>query len=69
MVDIQKEEGKEMEELTIMWLIILVVMVIIEIATMGLTTIWFAGGAAVAFLLDCLEFLLNSACSLCWCRL
>ena len=40
-----------MERLTIMWLIILVIMVIIEIATMGLTTIWFAGGAMVAFLL------------------
>lgn len=40
-----------MERLAIMWLIILVIMVIIEIATMGLTTIWFAGGAMVAFLL------------------
>ncbi|MBQ4530456.1 MAG: NfeD family protein [Lachnospiraceae bacterium] len=40
-----------MEGLAIMWLIILVIMVIIEIATMGLATIWFAGGAVVAFLL------------------
>lgn len=33
----------------IIWLAILVVMVIIEIITLGLTTIWFAGGALVAF--------------------
>lgn len=32
----------------IFWLIVLVVLVVIEIATMGLTTIWFAGGALVA---------------------
>lgn len=33
---------------TIMWLVALVLCIIIEIATMGLTTIWFAGGALVA---------------------
>lgn len=33
------------------WLIVLVVMIGIEIITMGLTTIWFAGGALVAFVL------------------
>lgn len=33
---------------TIMWLILLVILVTVEIATMGLTTIWFAGGALVA---------------------
>lgn len=32
------------------WLIILAVFLIIEIATLGLTTIWFAGGALVAFI-------------------
>lgn len=32
----------------IMWLILLVILVAVEIATMGLTTIWFAGGALVA---------------------
>ena len=32
------------------WLIALVVLLIIEIITLGLTTIWFAGGALVAFL-------------------
>ena len=33
------------------WLIALIAFVIIEIATMGLTTIWFAGGALIALLL------------------
>lgn len=35
---------------TLVWLIIFVVLVAVEIATMGLTTIWFAGGALVATL-------------------
>ena len=34
---------------TIYWLAIFVVLLIIEIVTMGLTTIWFAGGALIAF--------------------
>lgn len=33
---------------TIYWLAIFVVLLIIEIVTMGLTTIWFAGGALAA---------------------
>lgn len=33
------------------WLTALVVFIVIEIATMGLTTIWFAGGALMALLL------------------
>ena len=33
------------------WLLTLVTFIVIEIATMGLTTIWFAGGALVALLL------------------
>ena len=36
----------------IYWLIVFVVLVVIEIATMALTTVWFAGGAVVAFLLS-----------------
>lgn len=31
------------------WLILFVVLVVFEIATMGLTTIWFAAGSLVAF--------------------
>lgn len=33
------------------WLIALAVLLVIEIITLGLTTIWFAGGALVAFVL------------------
>lgn len=36
---------------TIFWLILFVILLIIEILTMGLTTVWFAGGALVAFVL------------------
>ena len=36
----------------IIWLSILVVMAVIEIITLGLTTIWFAGGALVAFIVS-----------------
>ena len=32
------------------WLIIVIVMAVIDIITLGLTTIWFAGGALVAFI-------------------
>jgi membrane protein implicated in regulation of membrane protease activity len=32
------------------WLIIVIVMAVIEIITLGLTTIWFAGGALAAFI-------------------
>lgn len=35
-------------EVTTIWLIVLVACVVIEIITMGLTTIWFAGGALIA---------------------
>ncbi|WP_099469262.1 NfeD family protein [Konateibacter massiliensis] len=31
------------------WLILFVILIVIEILTMGLTTIWFAGGALAAF--------------------
>lgn len=34
----------------IFWLVVIVVMAVIEIITLGLTTIWFAGGALVAFI-------------------
>ena len=43
-----------MSEVTI-WLAVLVVCVGIEIATMGLTTIWFAGGALVSAILAALN--------------
>ena len=41
---------------TIFWLILFVILLIIEIFTMGLTTIWFAGGAIIAFVLAFIGF-------------
>ena len=37
-----------MVEQIIIWLVLLIILVGIEMSTMGLTTIWFAGGALVA---------------------
>lgn len=37
------------------WVILLVGFVVIEVATMGLTTIWFAGGALVAAIMAALH--------------
>lgn len=39
----------------IFWLVAFVISLVIEILTLGLTTIWFAGGAVVAFLLALLD--------------
>ncbi len=33
------------------WLVLFIIFIVFEIATLGLTTIWFAGGAIVAFIL------------------
>ena len=40
-----------METQTILWLVVFILMVIIEILTVGLATIWFAGGAVISFVL------------------
>ena len=40
----------------ILWLAAVVVLLVIEIATLGLTTIWFAGGALAALLMSVLGF-------------
>ena len=37
--------------LSIIWLIVLVVCLVVEISTLGLTSIWFAGGALLAMLI------------------
>jgi len=39
-----------MEIGAIFWLVLLVVLLVVEAETMGLTTIWFAGGALVSFI-------------------
>ena len=41
---------------TVYWLLIFVILLIIEICTMGLTTIWFAGGALAAFVMGVVGF-------------
>lgn len=41
----------------ICWLAVLIVLLVVEIATLGLTTIWFAGGALVA----CVAALLHAS--------
>lgn len=40
--------------MTITWLVLLVVLVVIELITMGLTTIWFAAGALAATIMSIL---------------
>lgn len=40
----------------IFWLVLFVILLVIEIFTMGLTTIWFAGGSILAFILAYVGF-------------
>ena len=37
---------------SIYWIIVLAILIFIEILTLGITTIWFAGGALAAFILS-----------------
>lgn len=37
-----------MNEMMVIWLVVLIVSIAVEIGTLGLTSIWFAGGAVVA---------------------
>lgn len=37
-----------MNSMLFLWLVLLILFIVAELATMGLTTIWFAGGALVA---------------------
>ena len=39
-----------METTSICWLAVFVLLIVIDLATMGLTTIWFAGGAVAGFI-------------------
>ena len=48
---IRLERGSdEMSEMMVVWLIILILAIIVEVISLGLTSIWFAGGAIVAIL-------------------
>lgn len=40
--------------LSIIWLIVMVVCLVVEISTLGLTSIWFAGGAILALIISLL---------------
>lgn len=44
-----------MEIQSIFWLGLFVILLIIELATMGLTTIWFAGGSVAGFIISILN--------------
>ncbi len=39
-----------MNEMMMVWLVVLIVAIIVEVLSLGLTSIWFAGGALVAIL-------------------
>ncbi len=41
-------EFRILENMLFVWLVLLIVFIVIELVTMGLTTIWFAGGALLA---------------------
>ena len=45
-----RQGGICVEQMEIIWLALMAVLLIIEIMTLGLTTIWFAAGALFAFL-------------------
>ena len=63
MINIQnKREGSKMKEEIFIWLGLLIVFLIIEIITVGLTTIWMAGGTLVALILCLAGFNL-------WCQI
>lgn len=49
---LNKREGRRMKEEVFVWLGLFILFLIIEIATVGLTTIWLAGGAFVALILS-----------------
>ncbi len=40
---------------SIIWLVIFLILLVMEIVSLGLTTIWFAGGALVAFIVTLLD--------------
>ena len=44
-----------MSEMMILWLIVLAATLVIEAITMGLTTIWFSGGALAALIIELLN--------------
>lgn len=44
-----------MSEMMILWIVVMIATIVIEAATMGLTTIWFSGGALIALIVEMLN--------------
>jgi membrane protein implicated in regulation of membrane protease activity len=44
-----------MNEMMILWIVVLITTLVIEAMTMGLTTIWFSGGALIALIVEMLN--------------
>lgn len=44
-----------MNEMMIFWLVLLILSIVLEVITLGLTSIWFAGGALVAIIVTALH--------------
>lgn len=44
-----------MDQMLILWVMVLILTLVIEAATMGLTTIWFSGGAFAALIVEVLN--------------
>ena len=44
-----------MSEMMILWIVVMIATIVIEAATMGLTTIWFTGGALIALIVEMLN--------------
>ncbi len=49
------EKGCFVQNLTLVWVAAIFILVVIELATTGLTTIWFAAGALIALVLSLLH--------------
>ena len=49
-----------MSEMITLWLVVLIVSIGVEVATLGLTSIWFAGGAVVAVIVAAVHGPLSS---------
>ena len=46
---LRKEEAR-MTSVLLMWMILIAIFIVVEIITLGLTTVWFVGGAVVALI-------------------
>ena len=66
-----------MSEMMILWIVVMIATIVIEAATLGLTTIWFTGGALIALIVEMLNgsvylqilaFLIISLSLLCFTR-